>query len=328
MNSASVGGMVATAAVGTFSGRYGKMDDLLVGLEAVLPSGQILNTRAIPRRSVGPNLNHLFLGSEGTLGIVTGATLKIWPQPETRRWMTYTFPSTALGLEAVRHMMRTDAQAALVRLYDEAESADRLARLGYPAGQALLILGFEGAAALVEWQMSVVDDVCRAQQGTPRGEEAALDWYLRRFDTSAMLRVMHKPGGVADAIEVAAAWENLEGVWRAMRAALEPWAREVHCHFSHIYHAGGSVYVIFYAEAAEGTPQAAIDLYDRCLDAALGACLDAGGSISHHHGVGRSKSRWMEAEHGRVNYELMRALKRAIDPDNVLNPGALGIEAA
>jgi alkyldihydroxyacetonephosphate synthase len=325
MNSACVGGLVATASIGTFSGRYGKMDDMLVGLQAVLPNGKILDTGAMPRRSAGPNLSQLFIGSEGAFGIITRATLRIWPLPEVRTWAVYTFPDTSLGLEALREMMRTEAQPALVRLYDAAESAARIRHFGYPAGHSLLILGFEGSQGYVDWQMSEVERLCLQHQAIPRGDEAALHWYRYRFDTSGMLRTNQKPGGAADALEVAAPWDRLEAVWRSMRKALEPHCDQVHCHFSHIYPTEGSVYVIFYAHAEEDTPQAAIDLYQRCLTVAMEACLNEGGSISHHHGIGRAKQAWMEDEHGQAGWDLLCSLKRAIDPTNILNPGVLGL---
>jgi alkyldihydroxyacetonephosphate synthase len=326
MNSACLGGLVATASTGTFSGRYGRMEDMLVGLEAVLPSGEVLTTPPIPRRSVGPNLNHLFIGSEGALGIITRATLQIWPRPEVRRWAAYTFPDTHHGLEAVRMMVRgRESLPALVRLYDEAEAAGRIRHFGYPAGQALLILGFEGSRDFVAWQEAAAGQVCQSNRGTGRGEEAALHWYRYRFDTSAMLRCNQAPGGTADALEVAAPWDRLEPVWRAMRQSLEPLCEQVHCHFSHVYPAAGSAYVIFYAQAAEGTPQAAIQLYDRCLKAAFEACLREGGSLSHHHGIGRAKHPWMVNEHNPVGFELLRTLKQSLDPQHLFNPGVLGL---
>jgi alkyldihydroxyacetonephosphate synthase len=326
MNSACVGGLIATASTGIFSGRYGRMEDMLVAMQAVLPSGAVLATPPIPRRSVGPNLNHLFIGSEGALGIITEATLRIWPKPATRTWAVYTFPDTNLGLEAVRQMARDpETTPALVRLYDEAEAAKRMRHFGYPARQTLLILGFEGSQKFVEWQEHGVEQICLAHQGTARGEEAALHWYRYRFDTSAMLRCNQTPGGAADALEVAAPWDRLEKVWRAMRLALEPLCEQVHCHFSHVYPTGGSVYVIFYAQAEQDTPQAAIEHYQRCLQAAMEACLSEGGSLSHHHGIGRAKHPWMEAEHNAAGLELMGSLKQALDPRRLLNPGVLGL---
>ncbi len=325
MNSACVGGLVATASTGIFSGRYGKMDDMLVGLQAVLPNGQILDTGAMPRRSAGPNLSQLFVGSEGAFGIITRAIFRIWTLPEVRKWSVYTFPETSQGLEAIREIMHTDAQPALVRLYDHAESAARIERFGYPTGHSLLFLGFEGSREYVDWQMKCTNTICLQHQAVARSDEAALNWYRYRFDTSGMLRTNQLPGGVADALEVAAPWDCLEAVWRSMRQALEPLCMHVHCHFSHVYPTQGSVYVIFYARAKEDTPEAGILLYQKCLEAAMQACLAAGGSISHHHGIGRAKQAWMKEEHGQAGWDLLCSLKQAIDPDNILNPKVLGL---
>ncbi len=188
MNSACIGGLIATASIGTFSGRYGRMEDIVVGLEAVLPDGSVLQTKAMPRRSSGPNLNQLFIGSEGAFGIITQAVLRIWPKPQTREWAVYTFSGTPMGLKAIRALAQSEAQPALVRLYDEAESAARVARFGFTEGHVILILGFEGSTEYVAYQKQAAEIECRRHQGQPQGVDAALHWYRYRFDTSGMLK--------------------------------------------------------------------------------------------------------------------------------------------
>ncbi|RPJ40954.1 MAG: FAD-binding oxidoreductase, partial [Chloroflexi bacterium] len=325
MNSASYGGLIATGSVGIFSGRYGKIEDMVVALEVVLPTGRILQTKSIPRRSTGPNLNAMFIGAEGAFGIITQATMKIWPVPERRIWATYTFPNTHAGLEAVQRLLGSEAQPALVRLYDEDEAAGRVSRFGFPQNSALLLLCFEGSQGFIEWQSREAGQIISSYAGVFHGDEAALHWYRCRYDTSGMLRYNQLPGGAADAIEVSAPWDRLEGVWREMRRALEPLCEHVHCHFSHVYQTCGSVYVIFYARSSEDTCAAGIKIYEKCLAAALNACLAAGGSISHHHGVGRAKANWMEQEHGPEALHLLFDLKHTLDPDGILNPGVLGL---
>lgn len=326
MNSATIGGYVATAAIGTFSGRYGKMEDMLVGLEAILPNGEVLRVKPIPRRSSGPHLEALLVGSEGTLGIITQAVLKIYPLPETREWLCCTFQNTPLGLKAIQGLIQQDVRPALVRLYDEAEAASRIKKFSLPENHALLFLAFEGPYGLVKWQLERGREILQKCGAQFHSIEVALDWYHYRFDTSGMLRFNQKVGSVGDSLEVAAPWENIEMLWRNARAALEPLSKAVHVHFSHIYDNECSAYVIFYADSAEGTPEAATDLYNRCLKATMEACLEAGGTISHHHGVGRSKSAWMKKEQGEAGWNLLVSLKRALDPNFILNPGAVGIE--
>lgn len=323
IHSSTVGGWIAPIAVGTFSTKYGKLDDILIGLEVVLPTGEVLRTSNAPKESSGPDLKHLFLGSEGAFGIITEATLRIWPKPESRVWEAYTFATTHSGLEAVRKIMRTGLYPAVVRLYDPAEAAARISALGYEEGFALLIMAFEGRSDLVELERRVADEICRAEGGIPKGAEAGLDWYKTRLSTRRMVEVNYSLGGVADSIEVSAPWDKLEGVWLAMRRALEPLTQEVHAHFSHVYPNGGSVYVIFYAET-NGDAKAAEDHYYKCVKAAIEASLAAGGTVSHHHGVGRLKSSWMRTEH-QAGFDVMQSIKRAIDPKGIMNPGVLGL---
>lgn len=323
IHSATVGGWIAPIAIGTFSTKYGKIDDMLVALEVVLPTGEVVSTSPAPKESTGPSLKYLFLGSEGAFGVITQATFRIWPRPEARIWEGYTFPTTGAGLTAVRKVLRTGLYPALVRLYDPDEAAARVDALGYEKGYALLFMAFEGRRDLAELERRVADEICRAEGGLPKGPEPGLHWFESRLSTQHLVETNCLPGGAADAIEVSAPWDKLEGVWMAMRDALKPLAQEVHSHFSHFYHTGGSVYVLFYA-LTDGDAQKGEQHYLRCVKAAIEASLAAGGTISHHHGIGRLKAPWMRDEHG-VGFDLLRKIKTVIDPEDIMNPGVLGL---
>jgi alkyldihydroxyacetonephosphate synthase len=323
-HSATLGGMAATRAVGTFSTRYGKMDDMVTGLEVVLPGGTILRTHPAPKRSSGPELVELFLGSEGTLGVITEVSLKVYRVPESRVFRTCVFPDTGSGLRAIRRFVQDGARPAVVRLYDEAESVEWLKRLGLPQGGCYLVLVFEGPEGLVRAEEELTLQACRREGAREHGPEGATLWFEGRFATRKMLEYHRTRGRTADAVEVAAPWDRIETVWREMRAALLPVCIEVDCHFSHFYHTGASVYVIFYADT-RSDDAAAERRYRECLKLALDASLAHGGNVSHHHGVGRSKAAWMAAEHGTGGLEALRAIKRSLDPHGIMNPGVLDL---
>lgn len=324
MNSAVIGASVATSAIGTFSTKYGKFDEILIALEAVLPTGEIMHTKDFPKASTGINLNHLFLGSEGTYGICTEVTTKIWPKPETRKFSVYTFKTTHDGLEAIRRiMMSGTATLAVVRLYDEFESVFNIYAYKFEEGYALLYLGFEGRKDQVELEMNISDEYCRAEGGSYKGDDAAKHWEKERLNTAYGLETSLLPNGLCESMEVSASWDKLEGVWLAMRNALAPYAQLIHVHFSHMYHTGGNLYCIIHTIKG-GDPKEAERSFLKCVKEALDACVQAGGSVSHHHGIGTLKSKWMFAEHNE-GLEVMKKFKKVLDPNNIMNPPVLGL---
>lgn len=321
LGSGAVGGWIGPIAVGTFSTKYGKMDDIVLALEAVTPTGEIVSTTKAPKASIGFNLNYLFLGWEGSTGIVTEATMKIWPKPEAREYMTYTFNTTHDGLEAVRNIMRTGITPAVVRLYDEAEAAEKIEALHYEDGFTILYLGFEGRKDLVELEMKISDECCIKYGGIPKGGEPGKKWEISRYSTAGPLSILTTQKGIVDTLEISAPWDKLEDVWSEMRNSMAPYAQVIYVHFSHFYHTGGMAYMIF--QLKSGGEMADIEKdYRSCVKATLEACLRAGGSISHHHGVGTVKANWMEAQHG-AGFDIMKKIKKAVDPNNIMNPPVL-----
>jgi alkyldihydroxyacetonephosphate synthase len=322
--SATLGGMTATRAVGTFSTKYGKMDDMVNSLEVVLANGDIIRTHKAPKRSTGPELKEIFLGSEGIYGIVTAVEMKVYPIAEERYFEAYTFPSTLQGLEAIRQFIQGGVKPAVVRLYDHAESVSRVEKYGFEKGWSVLIMGYEGPSDLVTLERNHVAKACLANGGAHKGPQAGDDWMKKRFSTKKIQDYHAIRGGTSDAIEIAAPWDCIGRVWQEVRRVLEPLSDEVECHFSHVYHTGASVYCIFHSRTG-GDDFEGEERYRRCAAIAIETSLKNGGNISHHHGVGRLKSGFMALEHGESGIALMKEIKKSLDPCGILNKGVLGL---
>lgn len=322
--SAVLGGMASTRAIGTFSTKYGKMDDMVNSLEVVLPNGHIVRTHRCPKASTGPDLNQLFLGAEGVYGLITEVEMKIYPVAEKRYFEAYTFPKTEYAMEAIRQFVQRGIHPAVVRVYDEEEAIPKIEQYGFEKGYVFVVFGYEGLTEMVDLEVSLVRRYCEANNGVWKGEQPGIDWFHTRFSTKKMLDHDAIKGGTADAIEVAAPWDCIIHVWKEMRKALEPLCSSVDCHFSHVYHTGASVYVIFHALTG-GDDFDGEKRYQECLDVAIRTSLAHGGNVSHHHGSGKAKADYLVYEHGEGGMEVMQKIKDALDPEGLVNKGVLGL---
>jgi alkyldihydroxyacetonephosphate synthase len=317
----TVGGWAACRAAGTFSTRYGKIEDMVVSLGAVLPDGTVIRGRNLPRTATGPRVDYLFLGSEGTLGVITEITLRIWPYPEKRICSSYAFESIERALEAIRRLIRAGARPAVVRLYDSAETAHHFPDCEAAAGRAILILLFEGNSGIIDAEDQVAAGLAREEGGVAAGPEPVERWLETRFDVGIASK-LYRQGAVVDTIEVSTTWTNAAPLYHAMQKAVlavEGTALATG-HYSHVYPEGTALYLTLV-----GFPSGdKAEYYRRLWSAAMESCLALGGAISHHHGVGLHRGPWMAQEHGAA-LEALRMIKEAFDPQGIMNPGKLGL---
>ena len=321
----TVGGWIGPRGVGTFSSKYGKIEDIVQSLEVVLADGSVVRTKNYPRSSCGPDLDQLFIGSEGTLGIITEATLMIWPMPQKRTWISYGMPTFEAGNHACRDILAAGLYPAVMRLYDEVEIAGAYKELGYNefAGkEAGLYFACEGREDLADLEAKVVHEVCKALGGVERpglGER----WWRKRFDTTYLKKAYMLPNGIGDAIECAATYKNITAMHDAMVEAIKAQgAHEVFGHGSHYYPTGGNLYIIW---SAFSTSEREIEsLYWRIMDAAMKAVIETGGTIGHHHGIGVNKGPWIHLE-APTAWPVVKKIKAALDPNGIMNPGKLGL---
>jgi alkyldihydroxyacetonephosphate synthase len=315
----TVGGWIACRGAGQYSTRYGKIEDMVVGLEVVLADGTVIRTGGAPRAATGPDLTQLVTGSEGTLGVITRAWLRAHPRPNAERRGAWWFDTFADGIEACRRIIRRGATPAVLRLYDAAESARGHGGDGRRC--ALLVLD-EGDLAIVDATMGIVEHECRST-GAQQADLALVEaWMHHRNDTSG-LQALTRRGYVVDTMEIAASWSRLAEIIDAAESALlaVPSARAATCHLSHSYLDGACLYFTF---AATPPPDGIESTYRAMWDAGTRAVLAAGGNLSHHHGVGLNRSRFVGEALG-SSHQVTAAVKAALDPNGILNPGKMGL---
>jgi len=320
LNRSSIGGWVATRATGQFSSRYGGIEDLIVSLKAVLPDGTVVETRKTPRAAMGLDTKELFVGCEGTFGIVTEVTVKIFPLARERILEAVSFATVRAGLEVLRHITRDGLKPFLVRFYDEDEARHAMKDDGFAA--CVLFLGFEGTAAQTEYEAAL--DICDRHQGQRLGAAPVDAWMGRRFDFSAIENVLARPEGVAETIEIVDFWDSIEGTYHALKSALAPLADEVLGHFSHVYAQGTSLYMILVGKAEDA--QSAEQRLREIWDVSMRICLERGAAVSHHHGVGLARLPYIVDDLGSA-HGVHSLVKRALDPHNIMNRGKLGFAA-
>jgi alkyldihydroxyacetonephosphate synthase len=318
---ATIGGLVATRSAGQFSTLYGNIEDLCLGLEVVLASGDVIRLDPVPRASTGPSLRELFLGSEGTLGIVTEATLRLHPIAERRRLSSYTFASMDAALDVIRRIVRVGWRPAVVRLYDAPESQGHFGKQWHPAGRCVLVLLSEGPAPLADAEYAACRDLATAAGGEDFGEAPVVHW-LEHRNTVPTWDVFLEKEVMVDTIEIAATWDRVGPLYERVVAALQqrPGILSASAHSSHSYKQGTNLYITFVLKP-DDFATAERDYLD-AWGCVMQTAIDCGGTIAHHHGIGRLRTPWLEREL-RSAYPVLRAVKRALDPDGLLNPGVL-----
>jgi alkyldihydroxyacetonephosphate synthase len=316
---ATVGGWVASRGAGQYSTRYGKIEDMVVGLETVLADGTVVRTGGAPAAAAGPDLTQLLVGSEGTLGVITRVWLRTHPVPSHERRAAYAFATFAAGIEACRTILQAGATPAVLRLYDAVESQRGQ---GGDGTQCVVLVLDEGHVELVEATMSIVDQCVLAVGAEPMAEGLVDAWMGHRNDTSALQGLTRK-GFVVDTMEIAAPWSRLDELFDDVRAALMavPHARAASCHLSHSYPDGACLYFTF---AATPPPDEIESTYIALWDAGQRAVLAGGGNLSHHHGVGLNRGRFMAEALGNA-HGVLASVKSALDPNGIMNPGKLGL---
>ena len=323
----TLGGWIAARSSGAMSNRYGKIEDLVAGLRLIAPSG-VYDVEARPHHAMGPDLLGLAVGSEGALGVITQATVRVHRAPEARAFESFLFREFHDGLEALRAMAQDGIPPDMAYLMDEEETRVAVATSGASAGRGpgpqgcLLLIGYEGASGVVREHLALGKTYCSS--GTASGPRPAERWFQERYEAPYLRDSMIDHRIMVDTVETATVWSNLERLYDAAGKALRNaiWGTGVPgligCHVSHVYSEGASLYFTFLARMKQGEE---LSQYDRVKSAVTRAILDHGGHLSHHHGIGVEHAKYLREAIGAEAWHLLGSLKRAMDPKGIMNPG-------
>ena len=338
---ATVGGFAATRSAGQASAGYGRFDELVSSVRMTAPAGE-LRTLETPHTAAGPSLRELILGSEGALGVITDVTARVRPVPSERRYEGWVAADFDSGWQIVRALAQADALPDVARLSDPEETAVSLAMSGTEGfkralldsylglrrrrGGCMLIVGWEGGAEDVQRRRAIASRLLREGGGVALGSAPGRAWEHGRYQGPYLRDELLDLGYFVETLETSHTWsryrELYDAVGAALRAALEDQGTPgiVMCHLSHAYRDGASLYYTFIAPRRAGRE---IEQWQAVKTAACEAIVARGGTITHHHAVGRDHAPYMAAEVGELGVEALRALKSRLDPAGIMNPGKL-----
>ena len=338
---ATIGGFAATRSAGQASSGFGRFDELVTSLRMIAPAGE-LSTLQTPHTAAGPSLRELALGSEGVLGVIPEVTVRVRPVAPSERYETWIAESWEAGCEIVRELAQAEALPDVIRISDEQETRFFLALSG-PSGIAgslferylslrgvgggcLMVIGFEGHQQSIARRRQVVSRALRGGGAVYLGQAAGRSWKKGRYEGPYLRDTLLDAGAMVETLETSHTWSRLGELYAAVgRAISGAMAQQgtpgiVLCHLSHAYPDGASLYYTFVARRLPGEE---IEQWRRVKTAACEAIVGAGGTITHHHAVGRDHLPYMKAEVGELGIEVLRAAKERLDPAGILNPGKL-----
>lgn len=321
----TIGGALGHRGVGILSSRYGKIDDMCMSMEVVLPNGDIMNTLPVPKHAAGPDLNQIFIGSEGTLGVITKATFRLFEQPECRRHRGFMFPDLTAGLEAGRDIMQK-CQPSIMRLFDEAETVSIIKKIiGVEERGSFMNLTLEGIAKIVDIEMEMVIDICVRHGGRDMGSEYGEKWYENRITFFYPDHIMDIPQ-MFGTMDTVADFSHVEKIYWAMKNAIESNFPDVRfiAHCSHWYGWGTMIYDRFIMDDSPEDREEALRLHNQIWNTGVRAAMENGGVINDHHGIGLKLARLMKEQYGPA-FQVMEGLKKALDPNGIMNPYKLGL---
>jgi len=329
---ATIGGSIAARGSGVLSTKYGKIEEHVLSVEFVTPTGELVNTPSVPRHAAGPEITQLLVGAEGTLGIVTAATIKLHLLPKKRVFSVYSFANLADGIEAGRRIMVSGLKPPVIRLYDAYAASHSLAKaVETELKDATMVMMFDGEYAdLVELEARHAGAICQQMNGKELDGSIGETWWNRRYVFYYPPYAPELPS-IWGTVDVVADFKHIEAVYHAttdaMHAAAPPeYNMQLTTHFSHWYEWGSMIYARMKIPKGPADLAEAKALHDRIFYAGVEAAMQAGAVMNDHHGVGMRLAPYMEPQYGDAGMDVLSRIKKALDPNNVLAPGKLALK--
>lgn len=327
---AQMGGLVATRSIGQFSTLYGGIEDMLAGVETVFPDGTICDIKAVPRRSAGPDIRHIVLGNEGTMNFITKVTVKLWKYyPEFHECMGYTLDNMHDGLNIMREVMVEGYRPSVARLYDAEDGKEHFSH--FAAGKCVLLFVTEGPELISHANAEGIRKIMANHPECTQVETklietwfANLNWDAARIEEER--KEVLETNNVCCTTEISAPWSAVHEIYDVcVKRIMEeiPDITVFGAHASHCYSNGINLYFVYWYNVVDCTPENEIVKYHLPIKKIIcEETIKAGGSMCHHHGVGKHRVHWIDKEHGSALY-MVKKLKEAFDPNSIMNIGTI-----
>ena len=325
ITTSTVGGFLAHNGIGVLSTKYGKIVDQCINVEMVIPTGEVLTTAPVPKHSSGPDLKSMFIGSEGTLGVMTKATFSIFKIPEKRIFRGFLFKKLGDGIAAGRDMLQ-DIKPSIIRLYDEAETVSIIKNIiGVAKPGVFMNIAVEGRDDMAELEMKIACDIAAKYGAEDMGAEYGQKWWDSRLTFFYPGKFFGYPQ-MYGTMDTVATYSKIENIYWEMKHAIESNYKDVRfiAHFSHWYNWGCMIYDRFIMDHPPADPMEAMKLHNEIWNTGVRTAIKNGGTVNDHHGVGLKLGKLMKESYG-DSMMVFEGLKKTLDPNGIMNPYKLGL---
>ncbi|WP_181346981.1 FAD-binding oxidoreductase [Thalassobacillus sp. CUG 92003] len=326
---AQMGGLVATRSIGQLSTLYGGIEDMVVGVEAVFPNGEITKIKNIPRRAAGPDIRHVIIGNEGALCYITEVTVKVFQyQPEHNQYYGYVLDNMKTGFDILREVMVQGYRPSVARLYDPEDAADHF---DFSQGKCVLIFMAEGPQRIAEATGQAIEAIVAQYSESERVESRLIqEWFENlNWDPSKVeeeRQAIKDSNNIGFTTEVSGSWSVIHDIYERCITRIReeiPHITMLGGHSSHSYLNGTNMYFVYYYDLVDIKPEEEITAYHYPINKIIvEETIKAGGSMVHHHGVGKHRTPWIKDEYG-SSYYILETLKKAFDPKCIMNKGTI-----